>query len=80
MSIRHRLTLSFVAVLLAGMALAAALAWRLVEQQYLDTQRENLLAQARLTASRRCRARSSHSRLRNPTFKPPTRCPASTPA
>ena len=50
-SIRRRLTLSFVAVLLLGMALAAALAWLAVERQYLDAQRENLLAQARITAS-----------------------------
>jgi signal transduction histidine kinase len=47
---RTRLTLSYLVILLAGMGLAAALAWRAVEQLYLDTQRENLLAQARLTA------------------------------
>jgi two-component system sensor histidine kinase BaeS len=33
------------------MGLAAALGWLAVEQLYLDTQRENLLAQAELTAS-----------------------------
>jgi len=49
--IRTRLVLSTLLVLLAGMALAAVLAWLAVEQLYLDTQRENLLAQARLTAS-----------------------------
>lgn len=49
--IRLRLTLSFLAVLLIGMGLAAVLAWLSVEQLYLSTQRENLLAQARLTAS-----------------------------
>jgi two-component system, OmpR family, sensor histidine kinase BaeS len=48
--LRTRLTLSYLAVLLAGMSLAVLLAWRAVEQLYLETQRENLLAQARLTA------------------------------
>jgi len=38
-------------VLLLGMGLAAALAWLTVEQLFLATQRENLLAQAQLTAS-----------------------------
>ena len=50
-SLRRRLALATVAVLLFGMTLAAVLAWLAVEQQYLDTQRENLLAQARLTAA-----------------------------
>lgn len=45
------LFLSYLLVLLAGMGLAASLAWRTVEQLYLDSQRENLLAQARLTAA-----------------------------
>ena len=49
-SIRTRLSLSFLLVLLFGMGLAAALAWITVERLYLDTQRENLLAQARLSA------------------------------
>ena len=49
--IRTRLTLSTLLVLLAGMSLAAALAWLAVEQLYLDTQRDNLLAQARLAAA-----------------------------
>jgi signal transduction histidine kinase len=48
--IRTRLSLSFLAVLLLGMGLAAGLAWFTVEKLYLDTQWENLLAQARLTA------------------------------
>jgi signal transduction histidine kinase len=46
-----RLSLTTLAVLLLGMGLAAALSWLAVERHYLDTQRENLLAQARLTAS-----------------------------
>ena len=49
-SIRLRLTLSYLTILLLGMALAALLAWLSVEQLYLSTQRENLLVQARLTA------------------------------
>ena len=49
--IRTRLVLNTLLVLLAGMAVAAGLAWLAVEQLYLDTQRENLLSQARLTAS-----------------------------
>lgn len=48
--IRTRLSLGFLAVLFIGMGLAAALAWFTVERLYLDTQRENLLAQARLSA------------------------------
>ena len=48
--IRTRLSLSFLLVLLLGMGLAGALAWAAVGQMYLDTQRENLLAQAGLTA------------------------------
>jgi signal transduction histidine kinase len=50
-SIQLRLSLTALAVLLLGMGLAAALSWLAVEGLYLDTQRENLLAQARLTAS-----------------------------
>ncbi len=46
-----RLTLTTLTVLLLGMGLAAALAWLTVERFYLASQRENLLAQARLTAS-----------------------------
>lgn len=49
--IRIHLSLNYLAVLLAGMGLAALLAWLAVERLYLDTQRENLLAQARLTAA-----------------------------
>jgi two-component system, OmpR family, sensor histidine kinase BaeS len=50
-SIRSRLTFTTLAVLLIGMGLAAALAWMAVGRLYLETQRENLLAQARLTAT-----------------------------
>ena len=49
-SLRTRLSLSFLAILLIGMSLAGALAWITVERLYLETQRENLLAQASLTA------------------------------
>lgn len=48
--IRLRLTLSHLLVLLIGMLLAGTLAWLAVEELYLETQRENLLAQASLTA------------------------------
>jgi len=49
--IRLRLSLSHLMVLLIGMGLAAGLAWLAVERLYIDTQRENLLAQALLTAA-----------------------------
>lgn len=49
--IRTRLTLTTLAVLLIGMGLAAALSWLAVERLFLDTQRENLLTQARLSAA-----------------------------
>ena len=49
--IRLRLSLSHFLVLLIGMILAGTLAWLAVEGLYLATQRENLLAQARLTAA-----------------------------
>ena len=49
--LRIRLFLSYLAVLLLGMGLAVLLAWRSVEALYLETQRENLLAQAQLTAA-----------------------------
>jgi two-component system, OmpR family, sensor histidine kinase BaeS len=48
--IQTRLTLTTLVVLLTGMILVAALAWIAVGRLYLDTQRENLLAQAVLTA------------------------------
>ena len=46
-----RLSLSHLAVVLVSVVLAAVLAWLAVERLYLDTQKENLLAQARLTAA-----------------------------
>jgi signal transduction histidine kinase len=49
--VQLRLSLTTLAVLVLGMGLAAALGWLAVEQLYLDTQRENLLAQAKLTAA-----------------------------
>jgi len=49
--IRTRLTITTLAVLLVGMGLAAALAWIAVGRLYLETQRENLLAQARTIAT-----------------------------
>ena len=49
--IRLRLSLSHLLVLVIGMALAGTLAWLAVEGLYLASQRENLLAQARLTAA-----------------------------
>lgn len=49
--IRTRLTLTTLAVLLIGMGLAAILSWLAVERLFLDTQRENLLSQARLSAA-----------------------------
>jgi two-component system sensor histidine kinase BaeS len=50
-TIQRRLSLTILAVLLAGMGLATILVWLAVGKLYLDTQRENLLAQAQLTAS-----------------------------
>jgi signal transduction histidine kinase len=50
-SLRTRLFLNTLAIVLLGMGLAALLSWRAVETLYLDTQRENLLAQANLTAA-----------------------------
>jgi two-component system sensor histidine kinase BaeS len=50
-TIRLRLSLNYLFVLLFGMALAGTLAWLAVERLYVDTQRENLLAQARLIAT-----------------------------
>ena len=46
-----RLALTTLLVLLLGMGVAAGLAWLTVAQLFLTTQRENLMAQAQLTAS-----------------------------
>src|SRR5215212_2472205 len=50
-TIRTRLTLNYLLVLILGMTLAGVLAWLAVEHLYVNTQRENLLAQARLMAT-----------------------------
>lgn len=49
--IRFRLSFSHLAVLIIGMALAGILVWLAVEELYINTQRENLLAQAKLTSA-----------------------------
>jgi len=49
--IRLRLSFSHLLVLLIGMILAGILVWFAVEEIYLISQKENLLAQARLTAA-----------------------------
>ena len=51
MRLRSRLTLTMLSVLVLGMGLAAVLSWRAVEQLYLRTQGQNLMAQAQLTAA-----------------------------
>jgi signal transduction histidine kinase len=51
LSLQTRLSLSYLVVVLVSMAAIALLVWLAVEQLYLSTQRENLLAQARLTAA-----------------------------
>ena len=50
-SLRSRLLSNHLAVLLLGMGLAVLLSWWAVEGLYLETERENLLAQAQLTAA-----------------------------
>jgi signal transduction histidine kinase len=45
------MALSYLAVVLTGMAIAILLAWLAVERLYLNAQRENLLAQAQLVAA-----------------------------
>lgn len=50
-SLRVHLTLTYLLVILVGIAVAAPLAWLSVEQLYLDTQQANLLAQAQLVAA-----------------------------
>lgn len=51
MSIRARIFLNTLIILLLGMGLVGLLSWRAVESLYLETQRENLLAQAQLSAA-----------------------------
>jgi signal transduction histidine kinase len=50
-SIRTRLSLNYLLVLTVGMALAGLLVWLTVSDLYIRTQRENLLAQAKLIAA-----------------------------
>jgi len=50
-TIRARLSLNTLLVLAIGMSLALALAWQAVSNLYINTQRDNLLAQAKLIAA-----------------------------
>lgn len=50
-AIRTRLSLNYLSVLALGMLLAGTLTWLAIERLYINTQRENLLAQARLIAT-----------------------------
>jgi signal transduction histidine kinase len=50
-SIRVRLSLNYLIVLFLGMSLAGTLVWLSVSELYVNTQRENLLAQAKLIAA-----------------------------
>ena len=49
-SIRSRLIVSYLAVILLAMGIAAGLAWSALDRAFLDVLRGNLLAQARLVA------------------------------
>jgi signal transduction histidine kinase len=51
MSLSARLALSYLAVILTGMAIVTPLAWLAVERLYLNTQSTSLLAQAQLVAT-----------------------------
>jgi len=50
-TMRARLSANYFIVLTIGMALAGALVWLAVSRLYINTQRENLLAQAKLIAA-----------------------------
>ncbi|HVN55046.1 MAG TPA: ATP-binding protein [Anaerolineaceae bacterium] len=50
-TLRARLTLGFLAVILIGMGVIAPLAWLAVERLYLNTQSASLLAQAEMVAA-----------------------------
>ncbi len=50
-TIRTRLSLNYFLVLALGMTLAGVLTWLAVERMYVSTQRQNLLARARLIAA-----------------------------
>jgi two-component system phosphate regulon sensor histidine kinase PhoR len=49
-SIRSRLVMSYLLVILLAMAIASALAWSALDRAFLDVLRDNLLAQARRVA------------------------------
>jgi signal transduction histidine kinase len=49
-SLRRLLTISYLAIILVGIAIAAPLAWLSLEQSYLANQQANVLAQAHLVA------------------------------
>jgi len=51
LSLRAHLTLSYLVVILIGMGIVIPFAWLTIERQYLNTQKENLLAQAQLVAA-----------------------------
>ena len=51
LSLGTRLALSYLAVILISLCIVIPLAWLAVERLYLNTQRDNLLAQAQLVAS-----------------------------
>jgi signal transduction histidine kinase len=51
LSLRNRLALSYLVVILIGMGIIAPLSWLAVERLYLNTQRASLLAQAQLVAA-----------------------------
>lgn len=51
LSLGARLTLSYLIVILISLGIVVPLAWLAVERQYINTQRENLLAQAKLVAA-----------------------------
>jgi signal transduction histidine kinase len=50
-TIRTRLSLNYLLVLTLGMLLASIIAWQAVSRLYINTQRDNLLAQAKLIAT-----------------------------
>ena len=50
-SLQSRLFLNGLVIVLLGMGLAGILFWQAAENLYIDTQKENLLAQAELTAA-----------------------------
>jgi len=51
LSLGPRLALSYLAVILICLCIVTPLAWLAVERLYLNTQRDNILAQAQLVAA-----------------------------